>query len=124
MASPSSTPALVSTDINRKGPVRYDDWKVFQRALDSYCIQEGEHIGVEFTVSVAARNKQIMNSKKVRDGKRAADLLPESLEAYRRTYVCRRGRKRRSKQQGINPPLPRTACPFELNVKSVNHRGT
>ncbi|EGZ26579.1 hypothetical protein PHYSODRAFT_476677, partial [Phytophthora sojae] len=98
----------------------HDSWPAFHQYLDGYCSRHGVNIGVEFTVSAAGRNRDVRRSKRAAQGEETVQLLPAKWEAYRRTYVCRLGRKPRS----ADTSKPRYSCPFRFTVKSVRCHGT
>ncbi|OWZ19458.1 Serine/threonine protein kinase [Phytophthora megakarya] len=97
---------------------RHATWAAWSKYLDDYCYSNNVRIGTEFTDSVQKRNEEMRKSKRAKAGK-FVRFLPEELEAYRRSYVCRLGRKGRTRDVKFR----RTACPFKLVAKSVYDEG-
>ncbi|KAG6610916.1 serine/threonine protein kinase [Phytophthora cinnamomi] len=93
----------------------HSSWAAFRAYLDDYCSANGLRIGVEFTVSVTSRNRELRMSKRPK----SVTLLPDGLECFRRMYVCRLGRKTRARDARGS----RTECPFRFTVTSVRRQG-
>ncbi|RLN65539.1 hypothetical protein BBJ28_00026126, partial [Nothophytophthora sp. Chile5] len=112
-------PPLVEKGVRTDPPQTWhDDWASWDAYLRGYTQRTMQVLPVFETMTVEERNRRLKRTKAGMQG--SADLVPEGLGKYQRTFICTHGWKpRKSRAKGKRPRqhIRYTGCQFRFVVQ-------